>query len=228
MDQGNAVTHGLRWGLLAGIALNLALVVARTLLYPPLLTQPGGAIFVAEPILPLLAYAALGLWLTGGRGPGARAALRVGGGFGLVVGALWVANIAVESLIALDGGMSSLLTGVFLLGGFALWGGAGFLAARRASSPTEGVRAAVVAAMLTVLIAIAFGLLLTFAALPRLEHGLAGSAEYARSGWHDLRAFAIANSFDSAFSHLLIAPVIATIVGALGALIGARTIRSAK
>ena len=108
-------------------------------------------------------------------------------------------------------------TAPFLLGGFALWGGAGYQAARRTASLPMGIMAAVWAAMLTVLLTVTFGLALGFLALPHLTAMMIGDPDFARSGWLDARAFAIANQFDSAFSHLLGALIIGTAVGALGA-----------
>jgi hypothetical protein len=47
-------------------------------------------------------------------------------------------------------------------------------------------------------------------------------SEFRRSGWADPGAFQVANTLDSAFSHLLLAPVAAGIVGALGSILGRR------
>jgi hypothetical protein len=44
--------------------------------------------------------------------------------------------------------------------------------------------------------------------------------DFARSQWPDAKLFAIANSFDAGFSHLLGALLIGGIVGMLGASIG--------
>lgn len=74
--------------------------------------------------------------------------------------------------------------------------------------------------MICVLITIAFGLLLTYISLSHLAHQLVADPDFLRSHWRDLRAFAIANSFDSAFSHLLGGLLIGIIVGAIGACLG--------
>jgi hypothetical protein len=44
--------------------------------------------------------------------------------------------------------------------------------------------------------------------------------EFKRSGWTDARAFGVANTLDSGFTHLLIAPVVASLFGLGGSLIG--------
>jgi len=80
--------------------------------------------------------------------------------------------------------------------------------------------------MIGVLMTVTFGFLLGLAALPRLEYLLAGDADFARSGWQDLHAFALANQFDSGFSHLLGGLVIGAIVGTIGAAAGSRAGRA--
>jgi hypothetical protein len=42
--------------------------------------------------------------------------------------------------------------------------------------------------------------------------------EFQRSGWTDVHAFAIANALDSVISHLLLGPVVATVMGTIGSL----------
>ena len=44
--------------------------------------------------------------------------------------------------------------------------------------------------------------------------------EFQQSAWMDARAFGIGNTLDSGFTHLWMGPVIAMVVGALGAGIG--------
>jgi hypothetical protein len=51
-------------------------------------------------------------------------------------------------------------------------------------------------------------------------------AEFQRSGWMDAHAFGIANTLESGFTHLWMGPVVALVVGSLGAATGAR--RSAR
>jgi hypothetical protein len=58
-----------------------------------------------------------------------------------------------------------------------------------------------------------------------LAHGEISDPDYLRSGWTDVRAFAIANTFDAGFTHLVEAPVIAAVLGALGGGIALLTMR---
>ena len=216
----------LRWIFLAGLALNLVLIGLRVALYTPLFAQPGSVIYVAEPIALLLLYAVIAWWTTVHPSAARRTALGIGVTFGLLSGALWVVNLAIETFTDLSGRIGPLATGPFLLGGFALWGVAGFRAARRTGSLPHGLLAAVWSAMICVLLTITFGFLLTYTSLPRLERDLAADPDFLRSHWSDLHAFAIANSFDAGFSHLLGALIVSAIVGSLGAFVGMLFFRS--
>lgn len=208
----------LRWIFLAALAFDLALIAVRVALYTPLLTQPGGTIYVLEPVVLLVAYAAISWWLTAHPTEKRSIALSVGFTFGMISGALWLINLTIENFTNLSGRIGILATAPFLLGGFALWGVAAFRAAPPTRSIPHGLLAAVWSAMICVLMTVTFGFLLTYTSLPLLERGLSADPDFLRSRWHDLHAFAIANSFDAAFSHLLGALIVSVIVGSLGAL----------
>ena len=117
-------------------------------------------------------------------------------------------------------GVVSAVTGAAMLGLFLLWGAVGFVGARRLRSFRGGVLAAVWSAVPAMLLTLAFGFLLVNVSLTRLAHDEIGDPDYARSGWTDTRAFAIANSFDAGFTHLLEAPVLALVCGAAGSAAG--------
>ncbi len=206
--------------VLALLLLNLGLIAVRVLLYPPLLAQSDSTVYIAEPTVLLLIYAALTLALTWQADPNRQTALRVGTVVGLIAGLLWIVNLTIETFVDLSGPASILGTAPFLLGGFALWGVAGFLTARATGVLVPGITGAVWAAMMTVLLTVTFGFLLGIIALPRLEQFMGSNPDFLRSGWHDISAFAIANQFDSGFSHLLGAPIISLIVGTIGAGLG--------
>jgi len=212
-----------RWArraVLAAILLDLALVGGLVLHHRPLLAQPGGARYVAEPVIALLLYAGLGAWATAAGDPPRRRALCLGVAVGLLTGALWLVNLTLETFTDLGDRVGLLATAPFLLGAFVLWGLGGFLGAWRTRSIRLGILAAVLAALLCVLGTVTYGFLLAYTALPRLERNLAADPDYLRSGWGDVRAFAIANTFDAGFSHLLLAPLIAALVGGVGAGLG--------
>jgi len=115
--------------LLLAIGLDLLLIVGRALLYPPLWSQAGALAYLLTPVALLLAYAALVVWATAGGDAGRGRALADGSVIGAIAGALWVANLSLETFADLSA-LGLLATAPFLLGGFALWGVAGFRAAR--------------------------------------------------------------------------------------------------
>lgn len=201
--------------LLFAITLNFLLIAVRALLYSPLWAQPGAVTYVLEPVVLLLVYGGIVLWATAGGGH--RVALSNGAAVGLITGLMWIVNLTLETFSSLSGLAA---TAPFLLGAFALWGAAAFRASRVSASVPTGILTAVWGAMICVLLTITVGLLFTYTSLPRLEHGLLTDPDFLRSHWRDLRAFAIANSFDAAFSHLLGGLIVGAIVGAVGSVLG--------
>jgi hypothetical protein len=170
--------------------------------------------------LAVYAAAVFALPFLAGRFPGAPAAVRVGTVAGLIGGALDMANITIESLPALPQPIVSFTTLVAMLGLFLAFAVAGFLGGRRTGSLRLGAAAAVWSGVVAILIAVTFGFLLVNTALPTLAHDEVGDPDYARSGWTDVRAFAIANTFDAGFTHLVEGPVIAAVLGAAGSGLG--------
>jgi hypothetical protein len=77
--------------------------------------------------------------------------------------------------------------------------------------------------MIAILIAVSLGFLLMSVALPQLARAMIGDPDYLRSGWADPAAFAIANTLDNGFTHLIEAPIIAAILGSLGTALGLLT-----
>jgi hypothetical protein len=206
----------LRAALLLAIAVDFGLIASHILHYSRLLDMPGSALYIIEPAVMLLAYVALWLWLTSAPAGPRRAALSLGLVFGALTGVMEMVDITLETFVDLSGAASILATAPLLLGAFALWCVAGFVATWRTGSRGAGIVASVASAMTCMLIAIAFGLLLGFTSLPRLLTILRFDPDYLRSGWRDLHAFAIANQFDAAFSHLLGALIVGGIMGIIG------------
>ena len=225
MAKASDTGRQLRMIVLALILLDLLLMSGQLLLYQPLLAQPNAFIYILEPVIGLLAYAAATFWLTRTADPARRTALREATAIGLIGGVLFVINLAAETFLDLPAPASLFATAPFFLGTFALWSVAGYRVASQTGSVLPGIVAAIWSAMWTILITITFGFILSYVALSRLQQNLASSPEYARSGWSDLHAFAVANQFDAAFSHLLTAVVIAAIVGRAGSLIGTSLVR---
>ncbi|GAC1534435.1 MAG: hypothetical protein NVS2B7_02570 [Herpetosiphon sp.] len=211
-QPGQHAARWLRYLLITCLALDLLLIAGRVLTYPPLLIQQNALGYVLAPVALLLFYGALAFVMTRNPTPQQRVAHAIGITTGFITGALWLINLALETFAHSSGILS---TAPFLLGAFALWGAAGFWCARRTGSLRCGILAAVCSAMICVLLTTTFGFALTFTALPRLEHSLVADPDFLRSNWSDLRAFAIANTFDAGFSHLLGALLISTVVGSL-------------
>lgn len=206
-----------RW-LLVLIACDVALLAVRVASYPAFFAMPGATGYLIEPVAPLLVYAAVigALPYIARRIPGALTALRIGALVGVIGGGIEVVSTAVESLFALPRAVVTSVTLAAMMCLFLLFGVAGFLAARRTQSFWLGLMSAIWSAMCAILIVVAFGFLIVVTSLPTLAHDMRGDPDYLRSGWTDTRAFAIANTFDAGFTHLVEAPVIAAALGALG------------
>jgi hypothetical protein len=224
--MGNAndrqTVQGVRIALLVGIALDLGLIAAHLLLYPALLAQPGAMQYVAEPVIALLVYAVIVYAVTAVSANAAsarRATLGLGMVFGLITGALWLLNLTLETFANLSG-LGLLATAPFLIGAFVLWGVAGLVRASQTGAFGPGLLAAVWSAMICVLLTITYGLFLPFVALSTLRDNLARDLDFVHSGWSDLHAFVLANTFASAFSHLLGALIVALLFGSVGSLLG--------
>lgn len=187
------------------------------------LSRPGGPRYVVAVAAGLAAYAVVVVVLTANtRKRWVATSRHIGVTFGTITGLMWVINLVIESFAGLSGWPNIAATGPFLLGAFVLWGVAAALTRRRTGLLGPSVVAAVSAAIMCVSITLVAGFSLPYVALVRLAHNIDGSPEYLSSGWHDLPAFAIANTLDAAFSHLLIAPIIAAIIGTLTAAITRR------
>jgi hypothetical protein len=217
------VLRTLRTALLAGVVLNLGLIGLQVVLYPSLLSQPGSVGYIAEPIVLLLVYGAIIIVATSRVAaadlPARLATLSLATAFGLLTGGMWVVNHTLETFVGLSG-LGILATAPLLLGAFLLWGVASFLRSWQTGSLQSGLLAALWSAMLCVLLTITYGFLLLYLALPRLSAMEANDPDFLRSHWSDLHAFAIANTFDAAFSHLLGALVVSLVFGAIGSLVG--------
>lgn len=172
------------------------------------------------PVVLLLVYAGIVLVVTVDPTPQRNLALRVGLAVGLLTGAMWIVDLAIETFAAASRSASLIATAPLLLGAFALWGAAAGYGARRTGSLGSGVLTSVWAAVICVLLTVTFGFLLTYTSMPTLQHDLVSDPDFLRSRWSDLRAFAIANTFGSGFSHLLGAPIVATLVGIIGSVVG--------
>ena len=193
----------MRFVLLAGIAASIAMAAIQVARYPPLLMLPGGRAFVIEPAVALLVYAAL---IAAADGP-ARQAM-----FGVIAAAVQTAHLLTENTVHLGGGRDAMVTLAFMLATFTVWGVAGY----RAGRLVPGLLAGIWSAVATMSIVVAIGFAIEFYWIVPSPAEVVTWGEFQRSGWGDVRAFTIANTLDSAFSHLLIGPIVGAVVGVIG------------
>jgi hypothetical protein len=221
ISDSNDLPRWLRPALWGAIALSLGLIILHIALYSPMLAMPDGWSFVLAPAVLLVVYAAIVLALpTVARVTGGANALQLGTWMGLLVAAVELVNISLESLVAMPQTLTSLVTGILMLTTFTLWGVTGFLGAYRSRSVGIGVLAAVWCSMVTMTFAVTFGYALLVVAWPRLTTFLATDPDFLRSHWSDLRAFIIANTLSNGAVHLVEAPIIALVIGGIGASVG--------
>lgn len=131
-----------------------------------------------------------------------------------------VVNISVETFGDLAGGAKLVATAPLILGPFVAWGVVGGWAAHATGSLRQGVLAAVWSAMVTMAVGVTFGFALASAARGRMEQILGADPDFIRTGWTDLQAFVLANTFDNGFTHLLGALIVGTVVGLTGSVVG--------
>ena len=204
----------LRRALLLGIALNLCLIVVRVSLYRPLLAMPGAFRFIVEPVIGLVGCGLFVLAVTSGKNVKLLDALWPATAWGFVGGALLVVHMTLENF-GRRIGENGWITLAFMFSTFLLWGVAGFVTARNTASRALGLLGGCWSAVVSVLVAVGFGFVLMFFEVPPLDY-VATWAEFQQSGWGYVHAFAIANSLDAGFTHLLAGLVLGSIFGAIG------------
>ncbi len=214
--QGSFIGKGnrlLQRAMLVGILLDLAFIAMSLLLYPSLLGRESVSTVIA-PIVLLLLYASVGIVLTRRVSQVVTTTLRQGTAFGLMVGVLFLVDISVEDFIDLERQASALATLGFMALIFLLFGCAGFYGTQKTGKVRFGMLTSVWCAMISVVIVVIFGFAINFFFTQRLEYILA--SDYASSGIADPRAFTFYNTLDSASSHLLEAPILASVFGTIG------------
>ncbi len=203
--------------MLALILANLTMIAVAVAQYPPFFYQPGARIFVLESTSALAAYAVAALRVGRSKSASWDAILRVAFLFGILSGIVEALNIALEN--AIPAIHTPALPIAFMLAIFTSWGVAAFRGGRTLNSVRAGVLTAVSSAAICLLIAVAAGFVIQFFAAKPEPAYISTWAEFKRSGWTDARAFGLANTLDSAFSHLLVAPGVALIFGGVASLL---------
>jgi hypothetical protein len=176
--------------------------------------MPGALRFVVEPVIGLAGCGLFVVAATSGKSAKLPDALWPATAWGMAGGALLVVHMALETF-GRRIGENGWITLAFMVITFLLWGGAGFVAARRTARTALGWLGGCWSAVVSVLGAVTFGFVLMFFEVPPLDY-VATWEEFKQSGWTDVQAFAIANSLDSGFTHLLAGLVLGSIFGAMG------------
>ena len=207
----------MRLGFLTLVAVSVVMIGVRVALYPPVLVEPRGSLSVLAPVGVLLVYAILGGWVTAHPPHDTATALRTGTVCGVVSGIVSVVHIAQETYVGLPPRALAIVTWVFILAMFAPWPLAGFASARRTRRVSLGLFAAVWSSAVCMVLTVSFGFGQLLTSLDRLQRKDVGSPDFLRSGWTDLRAFAIADIFEAGFWHLVIGPAVALLLGGIAA-----------
>jgi len=139
--------------------------------------------------------------------------------FGTIAGLIEIANIALENSRSAEASISAAQIGAMLLV-FAMWGLAAGRTARDLRHFGPGLIAAVMSACVCMVIAVTAGFALQLFIAPPSPSYIETWPEFQQSAWLDARAFGIGNTLESGFTHLWMGPVIAMVVGAVGAGIG--------
>jgi len=204
-----------RFALLAGITLSLALMSIKIFFDRPLLAIPGGSAYILETTAVLLLYGVCIVWATRSGGPLGRNVLLSGTTLGLVAAVVEIAHLAAEDFVQFGPPWDAItaLTSMFVT--FLIWGVAGYRGARRAGAIAPGVLAGCWSAIVTTAILVPFGFALEFYwAMPKPEYVVTWG-EFQRSGWTDVHAFTIANTLESALEHMVESPIIGAIFGGI-------------
>jgi len=132
----------IRFALLPGIALSLAMIGMQVFQYRPLLAMPGGFVFVAATMLVLLLHATVVVWV-------ARSEAQI-------------THLAAENLIHIQKPWEGVTSLAAMLITFLIWGVAGYRGARAARAVAPGVLAGCWSAIVTMSIVVPIGFVLEF------------------------------------------------------------------
>jgi hypothetical protein len=200
--------------MLVLVAVDLALVALASAGAESPLTMPGGKAYVIEAAVPLAIYAVLLVSLFGFLLKHQAPAMDVATSAGIICGLVLITHMFLENF-GDRVGENSIVTLAFMLAGFLVSGVAGWRAYRECGTLTAGISASSAGAMISVLMAVTFGLILIAANTPPPDY-VATWSEFKSSGWSSPRAFGIANCFEAVLSHLVTGPIAGTIFGLLG------------
>lgn len=207
-------SSAIAFSLITVVAANLGMIFVAVARYRVLFSEPGARSAVVGPVAVLIVYAVVFLCIESMRTRrfDCDKIMRSAAVYGLLGGVLDILTIAVENGIPIALHIPALTIGVMLTL-FGSWAVVGFRTTRALDSIRAGVFAAVASAAICMLIAVAGGFATEFFIRPPEPAYVSTWAEFKRSGWADTRAFGIANTLDSALTHLVIAPTVAVVFG---------------
>jgi hypothetical protein len=209
------------------IALNAGMAFFAIARYSALFEQHSAFVYVLELYGILLLYAVLTVYLVTVRGGAWNTILTNATVFGLITGALEMVDIGLENLAPATAHRPAVSIS-FMAIAFLLWGIAGARTVRSGNSIRAGVATAILSAGICMLLAVTAGFIVEFFIAPPDPVAVSMWAEYRRSGWTDAHAFGLANTLDSAFTHLIIAPIVAMVFGGIGSLLAVFVRQQAK
>ena len=209
----------IRWLAVSAILASAGMVLVQLASHPLILQLSGGRSAAVAPLGLLCAYVPIVVWATKGGNGRPVAAVRVGTTVGFTFGLLEILHILVENFAGLPPRAETISTGVFMFGLLVLLGVAGFRSVRQSPFGHSGSLAGTWAAVIGMLMVVTFGLSQLFWGLSHLQQRNVGSPDLARSGWSDLEAFTIADTFDAAVKVLLQGPLLGAVFGGVGAVI---------
>ncbi len=182
--------------------------------------QPNAATYVVKLAAILVFYAVLVLWVRNRSDKLGDIVVATALPFGLATGVIEVLNVAIENgLVSLSFFSGNIPQVVGILSAFILWGVAGFRATRLLNSVKQGVLTSVASSVIGMLIGVCGGVAIEMFVAPADPRVVATWQEFKRSRWIDPAAFQVANTLDSAFDHLLLAPVVAATFGGVASIL---------
>ena len=134
---------------------------------------------------------------------------------GLLIGFLFVVNISMEEFINWQTHTSTLvstLTMMFLI--FISFSIISAFKTLQTQNILKGIKSSFISALLGTIIALCFGFLIDYVFSDRMVSVLKNYPGY--NDYSNPKAFTFFNSFDNASNHVIIAPIVSLIMGALG------------
>lgn len=198
-----------------GVLVALSLIAVGVGRHPASVQGAGRGLLRMDAVL-LLAYGIVGVWVWYQRRPEVNLSLRIGARLGVLLGAVHVANHAIESYVVRRP-FVLIISPVFLM--LALFGAAGSMTWERTRSLGLAVIAGVWCAIIgmLVLICLMFSVSLAFEGSAELHMQEA----FAASGMNDPGAFLVRNMLEATSEGLVRMPIFAVFLSFVGAITNA-------